>query len=268
MGRPYALAIAALLAGACTRPGDRAMCVTGDQKACPCLGGGQGVQACLADGTYQPCLCPSAPDLGGGGDDLSAGEGGANDLAASNPTEGDLAAADLSVGDLSPMDQAVGDLAGSDGAADDAGAAGDLGPGITCGSLTCSPDELCCLSGAGTKGSCSSSGSCADGGSPFSCDGPENCPGAHCCVYVDSSGGSLSGHAQCGASCTGSLTTSGTAVIEQSQLCHSNADCTGFVGTLFGVPTSFNACCHSATTQPYRVCIPSSFASLGGFTCP
>jgi len=251
------------------------MCVTGEQKACPCLGGGQGVQVCLADGTYQACVCPATQDFGdgapsGGNDDLTVppanddgGAGGALDLSV-----GDLAALDLSVGDLASADLAPLDL--SSASSDLAGA--DLAPivSITCGAQACTGTQLCCLAGSATNGSCVPSGNgCSGGASPFACDGPEDCAGAFCCVYVDArTSGSLSGRAQCGASCTGSLTASGSGYIEQSRLCHSDADCANYTGTLLGVPTSFASCCHSATTAPYHVCIPGAFASLGGFTCP
>lgn len=53
------LAVVAVLAACgCTQRQNLNTCVTGDQKACACLGGGSGVQVCLADGTYGVCDCP------------------------------------------------------------------------------------------------------------------------------------------------------------------------------------------------------------------
>lgn len=49
-------------------------CIPGEQKACPCAGGGQGVQVCTSDGTrYDVCMmCP----LGGPGAAGSTGQAG------------------------------------------------------------------------------------------------------------------------------------------------------------------------------------------------
>jgi hypothetical protein len=264
----------ALLAAACTSPRNSAQCVPGDQKSCPCLGGGSGIQVCLPDGTYQACLCPPEPDLGipnfdgGAGDDLAGVPGSGTDLAGGGPGGSDLGA----TSDLAGKGP-VYDLAGSDfttaSAADLSGTGSDAG--ITCGAATCSSAQLCCLAGSPTKGTCAPSSTGCDGGdSPFACDGPENCPGAQCCVYVNTgTGGGVTGHAECGNACVGSVATSGTgAVILQTRLCHSDTDCASFSGTLLGASTPFSACCHSAATAPYHVCIPPNFASIGAFTCP
>lgn len=63
------LAFFGAVAVGCSGPGDGgdsgttaasgpSACVPGEQKECPCLGGGQGVQVCAADGAgYEPCQC-------------------------------------------------------------------------------------------------------------------------------------------------------------------------------------------------------------------
>ena len=72
------LCVAAMLTG-CTKRQNPSTCVTGDQKSCACLGGGGGVQICLADGTYDSCVCPF------GTDDMAAPTSPIEDMAAPVP---------------------------------------------------------------------------------------------------------------------------------------------------------------------------------------
>ena len=44
---------------------DPARCVPGRVESCPCVGGTQGVQECLAGGTFGPCDCDQDPQDGG-----------------------------------------------------------------------------------------------------------------------------------------------------------------------------------------------------------
>src|SRR5437773_3885488 len=74
------LYVAAISAG-CTRRQNPNTCITGDQKSCACLGGGGGVQICLADGTYGSCLCPF------GVDDMAAPTPPIEDMAAPVPPD-------------------------------------------------------------------------------------------------------------------------------------------------------------------------------------
>jgi hypothetical protein len=89
------VAVAAL--SSCTKRQNSNQCVTGDQKACPCLGGGDGVQVCQADGTYAACQCvgPSGDDMNVvSADDMTANSG-SDDMAASTGGDDMAHAADL-----------------------------------------------------------------------------------------------------------------------------------------------------------------------------
>jgi len=105
-----------------------------------------------------------------------------------------------------------------DGATDDGGAGGGAHE-ITCGDLTCTAPDVCCVS-TGGPGGASSTCTAADGcaGAVAACDGPEDCPDTGACC------GSFRGSA-CGAadSCL-------------RVVCHVDADCTGEGET----------CCHSS----------------------
>jgi hypothetical protein len=61
--------------------------------------------------------------------------------------------------------------------------------GITCGNMTCSGQNVCCVSfqnGGGQMGyECKDK--CDGNQGTFACDGPEDCPGQHCCVGRTSS---------------------------------------------------------------------------------
>ena len=258
--------ISVLAITACTRPPNDAMCITGDQKACACIGGAQGVQVCLSDGTYAACQCPEAgvPNL----DDL----GSSDDLSASNAdlSSSDLAGIDLAGWDFAPRDFTDPTPADMTRLADLAPLSDLAGNGIVCGTQTCSNAQDCCLYGSGAIGECTTGGCSDSGASPFDCDGPEDCNGGQCCVDVTTNGTSESGHASCAASCPGASLSNGggSNYHEVSKLCHADSDCTGYNGQLLGVPIAFGSCCHSAATTPYRVCIPAVFASAGGYTCP
>jgi hypothetical protein len=282
-----------LLVSACTRPANTSMCVTGDQKACACLGGTTGVQVCLADGSYDACQCPGndqgvpgEPDLaigGSGSDDLAAGgdDGGLGSSDLAGTSASDLAgssAADLAGSTASDLagpttaDFAGLDLAGS--GTGDLGMVGNPNPdlatvAVVCGASSCSASQLCCLSNTATNGSCvaAAPGAC-DGGSPFVCDGPEDCAGQGCCVDVTTVGDTASGRSTCGASCAGSYTFGTGSTHAQSKLCHADSDCNGFSGSTFLGTLSFDKCCHSTATSPYRVCVPGSLAGAAGYTCP
>jgi uncharacterized repeat protein (TIGR02543 family) len=118
-------------------------CVPGQQIACPCLGGSNGIQACKADGTgFDACQClgdsgPSGPDGGvGPGDapgaqDVSTGSDSSVAPDGSAPSDAS-ALADNS----SDQDQTGRDASAPDVAAD--AAAGDSGSGTDTGSA--SPD--------------------------------------------------------------------------------------------------------------------------------
>jgi hypothetical protein len=260
-----------LCAIGCTRQNGEALCVPGEQRSCPCLGGESGVQVCEADRSYGSCVCGPDGSDGGNRDGGNQGrDGGSRDGGNGDGGDSD-AGQDLSVGDLATADLAFADLQGVpllDLRGVDLREEADLGTpsGVVCVSEVCSGGEVCCLNGSTSVGSCTNA--CAN--SPFACDGPEDCPpGDSCCVDVLSASGSLSGSASCGSSCTASYESSAGGVHEQSQLCHSDTDCNGISGSVLGVgPLAFSSCCHSSTTAPYHVCIPGGLAGTVGFVCP
>jgi len=53
-----AFAALALAVTACSDDEGAARCIAGKVEACPCVGGGSGVQVCAADGTFGACQCP------------------------------------------------------------------------------------------------------------------------------------------------------------------------------------------------------------------
>jgi hypothetical protein len=262
-----------LCAIGCTRQNGEALCVPGEQRSCPCLGGGSGIQACQADRSYGSCGCSPDGNDGGNREGGSQGaDGGVGDAGnGDGGQKGDGGEGqDLSVGDLATADLAFGgrDLLMPDLRGVDLREPADLATlsTIVCASEVCSGGDVCCLNGSTSVGSCTNA--CAN--SPFACDGPEDCPpGDSCCVDVLSASGSLSGGASCAPSCTGSYDSSAGGVHEQSQLCHSDGDCGGISGAVLGLgPFAFSSCCHSSTTSPYQVCIPGALAGTVGFVCP
>jgi hypothetical protein len=210
------------------------MCVTGD--VCQCVGG---VPDLAVDGgTAADMTIAVEPTDLAGVDDLAASAG---DLA----TGGDLGGG--ATGDLaSALDLGRGgDLAGDLGSA-----ASDLGTvGVLCGTGRCPAGNVCCLDGSSMAGTCVANVAACTA-SPFSCDSRETCPGAQkCCVTVDSVSSSLSGRASCNATCPdGAYSVSGQMTHQVSMLCRTDADCAGYSGSVFGVPTAFDACCHSSGT--------------------
>ena len=60
-------------------------CVLGQQIACGCMGGVQGIQVCKEDGTYDVCQCPEAGAAGTGG---SGGSGGIQGMGGQGGTGG------------------------------------------------------------------------------------------------------------------------------------------------------------------------------------
>lgn len=71
-------------------------CVPGDLKPCPCAGGGQGIQQCLADGTWSACDC-SAGSSGGN----SSSGGPASSSAVSGSSGGGASGSSNASGGLS-----------------------------------------------------------------------------------------------------------------------------------------------------------------------
>jgi hypothetical protein len=80
------------------------------------------------------------------------------------------------------------------------------GSGVTCGNMTCTSTQVCCVSGTGTQ-SCVASGTCT--GTSFACTGPSSCPNNENCCYVAG---------------TGTMCQATTCAVAA---CGSNADCSG-----------------------------------------
>ncbi|MBZ0116067.1 MAG: hypothetical protein K8H88_03655 [Sandaracinaceae bacterium] len=88
------------------------------------------------------------------------------------------------------------------------------GPGVMCGTMTCSDPQVCCTTfamGAVTM-TCTDSSMCM--GATVSCDGPEDCPGQVCCAMRTPGGGG-------GTACVDA------AECQFGQLCRTMADCDG-----------------------------------------
>jgi hypothetical protein len=139
--------------------------------------------------------------------------------------------------------------------------------GLACGSATCAPTQVCCVSvadgGVATGEACAAPGSCT-GGYPIQCRGPEQCGGNPCCLNINTG-------APTGISCTSAATECKPALdvftrTGKTRLCHVDADCTaGAQGTIL------NACCtgkQGGLTQQF--CFSKTLAdlSMGAVTCP
>ena len=66
-------------------------CTPGETQSCLCVGGGEGVQACLSDKTFGPCDC--------GTTDAGATDAGAVDTAITDASAPDASAPDASAAD-------------------------------------------------------------------------------------------------------------------------------------------------------------------------
>jgi hypothetical protein len=117
--------------------------------------------------------------------------------------------------------------------------------GVSCGTMTCTGDDQCCITqaqgGGGAEYSCIAPDGECQGGGTLACDGPEDCDGNACCGAIGGGGGA-------GAECSEADSCAGAAI----QLCHNNDDC----------PTPQNG-------EPH--CCPSMFGSFClpfGNACP
>lgn len=151
--------------------------------------------------------------------------------------------------------------------------------GISCGSATCDPaSQDCCLvaSGAGFSQMCMPRGTCStDGGASIMCDGPEDCSGGNsCCISIGGMAGDAGvtgggGSSMCSMGCgKAQASFGGGAFAITTKLCHTKADCVGYMGTapVIGM-TAFDGCCASPMFGPYRLCAPTAGMQLAGYTC-
>jgi hypothetical protein len=214
--------------------------------------GGAGGAAGSA-GTATDAPSDLASDVSGG--DSGAGGGDSSADTAKLDTAGEGAAGDAGVdatpdADAPAADQATEALPADAASEPDAPVVPDVvsePDGVHCGSMTCSPGLLCCVSGpsdASTSYSCL--GSCPDGGIAASCDGPEDCGsgGGICCAAVAFGAGTppycpmLGASASCKASCPANVPLQCPANA-QVRLCHASSDCAGD-------PSGFTICCEFA----------------------
>jgi hypothetical protein len=258
------LIVLSILLAACTRNNTARVCVPGEQIECACAGEDKpGAQACLEDGyAYGECQCKALI----GGPDISSS---------------------------SDLQSQGADLAGSDlfyGLPQGADMANAVFNGIMCGTGICpvGGNGGCCHNiGANLHACLPDLMTCTLPGSSPSisrarCDGPEDCPGVdvsgrrdRCSAdvktladndaYVDS-------NAVCDFNGKGSVTSTTsngpTMITVHSVVCHSNADCAGFVGAIPALgDVAFDHCCN-VPKNPFTFCAPAGFASSKpGATC-
>jgi hypothetical protein len=110
------------------------------------------------------------------------------------------------------------------------GMTADAGVGATCGSMTCSATQECCVGQGGST--CVAAGTC--NGVSFACDGPEDCASNQVCCFGNGGGGS---GATEGSECK-------PAQQCQANACHVDTDCSG----------QTSKCCAIGNTQ-YKVCL-------------
>lgn len=121
----------------------------------------------------------------------------------------------------------------------------DLAPnpdfsGLSCGAMTCTGSDVCCVQQTGQTAQYACAPSCADGGIAIGCQGPDNCMSGSsniCCATVQTEAannppincGIAGGDANCASACN---------ISEPLQcgmpwtvvLCHRKSDCANFAG--------------------------------------
>ena len=144
--------------------------------------------------------------------------------------------------------------------------------GVSCGSMTCSVGQSCCVtvSGTGTtSATCITAGGSCTGGAELKCDGPEDCTASQfCCGTITFTGGIdpdagapmfNGGASACSGTCDFNLN-QGPPTQVTSRLCHFDADCAGL--TAFG--QNLDRCCSSAMAPGLHFCA----LAIAGISCP
>ena len=103
----------------------------------------------------------------------------------------------------------------------------DAAVGVTCGTMTCTGMQECCVGNGGTH-TCVDPGNCQ--GVAFACDGPEDCQSPDVCCLAAVGG-------MAGATCK-------PATMCQTDACHTDPDC----------PANTPKCCPVGTTG-YNICL-------------
>src|SRR5215475_5724615 len=108
-------------------------------------------------------------------------------------------------GDGNPIDSPM-----SNDAANDGSATTDAAVGVSCGTMTCTSQQECCVDNGGMR-TCVTQGQCT--GVAFACDGPEDCPTTEVCCLAATGG-------MPGSTCK-------PANMCQTSACHEDPDCSG-----------------------------------------
>jgi hypothetical protein len=185
-------AVAVITVNAC---GTATTCGPGNCVGCCSAQGqcelGNAATACGANGgTCDSCTggahCVAAVCVPPTGSTDAGGDAGPPDAGietdAGDPMD---AGADAGVDpDAGTGDAGTGDAGTQDAGALDAGAADAGGnQGVTCGALTCTAGEVCCVEFSAGSPTYACAVTCPGGSGTVACDGPEDCGGAtpHCC---------------------------------------------------------------------------------------
>lgn len=215
------------------RAGAVVPCRAGEQRACPCLGGGFGTQSCDASGTrFGACnACPpqgmvGAAGMSGGvatsaGRGVLAGSGGRGPGTAGTGASKPIASAGQGGGSAGAAGMRA---AGTGGAlsSDDRPDPLPAERGATCGlglPRQCNPDsEKCCKRSLSTHSCIPKAEACDCEESnctvvSVACDGPEDCNSGQVCCAAGS--GRTYSEFACAATCSSA----------SRQACHAKADC-------------------------------------------
>jgi hypothetical protein len=145
--------------------------------------------------------------------------------------------------------------------------------GVSCGAMSCSVGQSCCVtvSGTTTSSSCIAAGGTC-GGATLKCDGPEDCSAMQfCCGMITFDPGNPDGgmpmfnggNSSCTATCDFNYTP-GTPSNITTRLCSIDDDCTGL--SAGGGAVMLNKCCSSTQAPGLHFC--AAALGIGGVTCP
>jgi hypothetical protein len=150
--------------------------------------------------------------------------------------------------------------------------------GVTCGNMTCNSPMVCCIKpgAGGTTSTCEAPGACGDGGAEVMCDGPEDCPSTmhNCCANAKFSLGAgdaapmaQGANAACGSDAACPAGVDLAAQVLHTKLCHTTADCAGYMGSTPLGNADFDGCCTSDQAPGVKFCAPTQFMGGNRYTC-
>ncbi|MGZ3425538.1 MAG: hypothetical protein ACXVCV_02765 [Polyangia bacterium] len=146
--------------------------------------------------------------------------------------------------------------------------------GVSCGAMTCSVGQSCCVTVSGTTptSTCIAAGGTC-GGAKLACDGPEDCGSSmqYCCGTITFEPGNPDGgmpmfnggNSSCSGTCDFNYSPGSPSMIT-TRLCHLDDDCTGL--SAGGGTVMLNRCCSSAQAPGLHFC--AAALGVGGITCP